>query len=362
MDVLRRDPATAELARAIGNSRADSRGSRRDCPLCGEAMSALVAKGRGSEARLEVCTPCASVWFDQPDYAGFRDEDAAAAPVELALAEPEAAEPDRWALRAAELDRERDELAAAEGTAEEAPMARWKWLVALMGVPVEVGGQQLSRRPWATWATAAALAAVYLVTFTRIGTVAAAYGFTPLKWTALGGATIITSFFLHGSVWHLLGNAYFLLVFGDDIEDRFGRWRLLALIAASHVGGLALHAAFDPRGSVPCVGASAGISGLIALYGFACPRVRFGFFAFFIWFRVPAWVLCCLYVFSQVPLAARQLEGTSGVSALAHAGGIGVGGAVALWTYRRDLWRMRDGSAARGHDDEEWRPSAPGRG
>ena len=159
------------------------------------------------------------------------------------------------------------------------------------------------------------------------------WGFVPDDVFRHGGLTLVTSFFLHAGIWHLIGNMYFFLLLADNVEDHLGRSRFLLLLAAAHVAGMVLHAAFDPRGHVPCVGASAGISGVIAYYAVVFPHAKLGFllrwFLLFRWIRMPAYVALVLYLVLQLIGAWAQVSGFSSVSALGHLGGLGVGLAVA---------------------------------
>jgi membrane associated rhomboid family serine protease len=165
-------------------------------------------------------------------------------------------------------------------SSDAAPDESWKWLPAMFGMPVELDGPPIQHRPWLTWgiALACVLATIpVLLNPTPPWSVAGLptplwraagptleWGFIPGQWTRHGGLTLITSFFLHGGVFHLLSNMYFLVVFGDHVEDNLGRKRYLLLLAGSHLAGMLLHGTMDPRSDVPLVGASAGISGVLA--------------------------------------------------------------------------------------------------
>jgi membrane associated rhomboid family serine protease len=156
------------------------------------------------------------------------------------------------------------------------------------------------------------------------------FGLIPAEATRMGGLTFLTSFFLHAGIIHLVGNLYFLFVFGDDVENFLRPIRYLALIAlAAFVGDLA-HVAANPRSSVPCVGASGGISAVITFYALQFPNVRLGFlfrcgWYYFRWIRLPAWFVLVLWVLFQIFGAWEQVAGISSVSAFAHLGGAATG-------------------------------------
>ena len=97
--------------------------------------------------------------------------------------------------------------------------------------------------------------------FTQLHEIVSHLGLIPAQATRDGGVTFLTSFFLHAGILHLVGNIYFLFVFGDDVENFLRPFRYLALIAfAAFIGDLA-HIAADPHSQIPCVGASGGIAG-----------------------------------------------------------------------------------------------------
>ena len=158
--------------------------------------------------------------------------------------------------------------------------------------------------------------------------------------------TIFTSFFLHAGWAHLLSNLYFASLVTIDAETRLGAMRLFALLALATVAAGATHALFEPRGEIPLVGASGGISGLIAYWALSFPKRRLHFFLFLNGFgrwslltrtgrylttfniRISAPWVFALWVLIQVGDAFFQISGFGSVSALAHLGGAGVG---VLW-------------------------------
>ena len=124
------------------------------------------------------------------------------------------------------------------------------------------------------------------------------------------GATFVTSFFLHGGLLHLIGNVYFLLIFGDNVEDDLGRWGCVAMLAVAAFVGDLWHILGNLHSTIPCIGASGGISGIITYYALRFPRARLGFlfriWFYFRWIHIPAYVallfwflLQFLYVFEQ---------------------------------------------------------------
>ena len=142
--------------------------------------------------------------------------------------------------------------------------------------------------------------------------------------------TPLTSMFLHGSWMHLLGNALFFWIFGDNVEDAMGHARFLAFYLLCGLAAAAAQVAASPASPVPMVGASGAISGVMGAYLVLYPQVRvrmlFIFIVFFKVFRVPAWAVLLWWFALQVIAAAPQLAGAqeaveSGVAVMAHVAG-----------------------------------------
>lgn len=222
----------------------------------------------------------------------------------------------------------------------------WKQLVWLMcGLPVEVSPQRLRARPWATWALAALIGVVSVCGFGFGDAAFDTLGLVPAQLWRLGGLTLATAFFVHENVWHLLVNLYFLLVFGDDVEDRLGRGRYLSLIALSALAGGLVHAAIEPRSTIPVIGASGGIAGVLAYYalrfprrqlrwvlGFAVPVRALGYGVVFD-ARASA-VLAMWLVLQLIGAATEMMEEDAGdVAYLVHLTGAAMGGV--FWYFPR---------------------------
>jgi membrane associated rhomboid family serine protease len=182
---------------------------------------------------------------------------------------------------------------------------------------------------------------VTLLTFGKVsGNDAAAgklfenWGFVPARWHQHAGLTLITCFFIHAGWWHLVGNMYFLLILGDNVEDSLRPPKYLLLLLVSHLVGMLAHGLLTHDATLPCVGASAGISGIIAFYAVLQPNVRLGilFRYYFLlrWLHVRAIWALVLYMGLQAIGAYLQVRGFSAVSYVAHLGGLGVGVTAAL--------------------------------
>ena len=147
------------------------------------------------------------------------------------------------------------------------------------------------------------------------------------------GLTLLTYQFLHGDIVHLFSNMLFLWVFGDNIEDAMGPLKfLLFYLACGVIGGLA-HALMQPDSSLPLIGASGAVAGVIGAYLILHPRVRVWVLAFrFIPLRISAaWVLgiWALTQFIMIALAPRDQ-----VAWWAHVGGLAAGAILILFMRR----------------------------
>jgi len=279
---------------------------------------------------LDVCLECRFVWFDQHEFRQMPSppDDAEALPAIDVGAD------ESMAATAAALAAEQDS-GAFGGTA---PAQWWKWLPGFMGMPIEHDVTKLRNQPLITWGLAAVMAAVTIFMFGDLQTVVEGYGLVPSQWNRLNGLTFLTSFFLHAGLLHLAGNVYFLLVFGDNVEDYLGRWRYLLLVVVATIVGDLAHILLDPGSTVPSVGASGGISGVITYYALRFPRARLGimlrFWILFKWLHMPAWSALFLWFALQLYGAWAQYAGLSNVSSLAHLGGAAVG--LLAWAIWRD--------------------------
>jgi rhomboid family protein len=138
--------------------------------------------------------------------------------------------------------------------------------------------------------------------------------------------TLISSMFLHGGWMHLIGNMLYLWIFGNNIEDVMGHAKFILFYGICGVIAALSHAAIDPESTIPMVGASGAISGVLGAYLLLYPRARvlvfipIGFFSQMI--HVPAAVVLGLWFVMQVFSGGMSVghEG-GGVAFFAHIGG-----------------------------------------
>jgi membrane associated rhomboid family serine protease len=137
--------------------------------------------------------------------------------------------------------------------------------------------------------------------------------------------TVVTHMFLHGSWGHILGNALFLWIFGNNVEDSMGRLRFAIFYLLCGLAGAAAQIALNPASPVPMVGASGAISGVLGAYLMLYPLVRVRVLVFVFIISVPAYLVLLLWIGTQVVAALPALQTTrevsSGVAVFAHIGG-----------------------------------------
>ncbi len=170
--------------------------------------------------------------------------------------------------------------------------------------------------------------------------------------------TILTSMFMHGGVAHIIGNMIFLFVFGDNIEDKYGRIKYILLYIGWGAAAALAHSAFaisTGDGGTPAVGASGAISGVLGAYMVMFPRAKIFtvIAAFFLYtVRIPVLIYIPLWFAMQVIFAVvGQLgpAGGGGVAYLAHVGGFVAGVAVGFaWRALPDSVKYREGIATAG--------------
>ncbi|MBM4160902.1 MAG: rhomboid family intramembrane serine protease [Ignavibacteria bacterium] len=155
-------------------------------------------------------------------------------------------------------------------------------------------------------------------------------------------APLFTSMFLHGGWLHLGGNMLYLWVFGDNVEDKLGHGRYLSFYFLCGLAATVLHIIIDPRSTVPTVGASGAISGVLAAYLVMFPRARvitvIPIFIFLQFAELPALIVLGFWFvvqfFNGLVSLGYETGGMGGVAWWAHVGGF-VAGLVLVLPFRK---------------------------
>jgi membrane associated rhomboid family serine protease len=164
---------------------------------------------------------------------------------------------------------------------------------------------------------------------------------------------LVTSMFLHGSWMHLLGNMWFLWLFGNNVEDSMGRLRFVVFYLLSGLAAALGQVLTNPSSAIPMVGASGAISGVMGGYLLLYPHVRvftlipIGFFLTSV--ALPAWVMLGYWFLIQFVSGLVSFAGEGGgVAFWAHVGGF-VAGVVLVKLFARP-------ESVAAHQAHHWRP------
>lgn len=199
-------------------------------------------------------------------------------------------------------------------------------------------------RAYVTWGLiAVSVAAFLLETSLRsraFDAVVLTYGLTPASLSLsdpAGWLTLLTSIFLHGSWLHLISNLWTLFIFGDNVEDRLGHSRFLGFYLLSGVVAGLAHSLLSPASTLPTIGASGAIAGVLGAYFVLFPSARVLTFIPVIilpWLvEIPAFVYLGLWFLMQVSSGLLDFGAAgafSGIAWWAHIGGFAFGALTAL--------------------------------
>lgn len=266
------------------------------CPRCNQLLEfTYIGK---SALHFQKCVNCSGIWLDRRNL------------------QPVA----RWSATASAI-----ELTPLYGRMENSSfgVAEGSFVAGLLGVFVD--DNPVRNFPWATLTLVLANTIIYLGSLAfREG--ASAFYLVPND-LAEAPYTLLTSMFMHASVFHLLGNMYCLWVFGDNVEDRLGTVKYLLIYFGSGICGDIAHVITTKDPSIPALGASGAVSGIMGAYLALYPgtRIHCSDMVFFrpIEFSVPAWFYIGFLFFGlQVFWAWLDVPG---VAWFAHLGGLAAG-------------------------------------
>jgi membrane associated rhomboid family serine protease len=145
---------------------------------------------------------------------------------------------------------------------------------------------------------------------------------------------MISSLFLHAGWLHIIGNMLFLLVFGDNVENRLGHLGFALFYLACGLAGIIMQTVIDPHATTPILGASGAIAGVLAAYLVFSPGARVCTLLLVVLVDIPAWLLIGLWIIFQALNGFAVLgvasDTTGGVAYFAHLGGFAAGFIIAL--------------------------------
>ncbi len=143
---------------------------------------------------------------------------------------------------------------------------------------------------------------------------------------------LVTSLFLHGGIMHLVGNMWYLWLFGHSSELCLGRWRYLLVYFACGVAANLVHVAVYPESAIPIIGASGAVSGILGAYLYCFPRAKIlmlvPLFLFFTILEVPATAFVGVWFLLQLVNGLTGLMALTMIAWWAHIGGFLAGMAL----------------------------------
>lgn len=300
------------------------------CPVCSKNMTGVTLHVEGRSEGFDICQSCRFVWFDPQEFQNIPKK-LPELPVESKI--PLEA---RKALALAQIESIKNEYEF-EKMYDSTPDYWWEYVLGILGVPVEYNKTPKNNLPVVTWCLSAIIVVVAIVSLPNFDSVTQNWALIPGDFARHYGLTFISSFLLHGGIIHLIGNLYFFMIFGDNVEDALGMNRYVVLLVLSALAGDIAHILIDPRSATPVIGASGGISGILAYYCLSFPKAKIGFLWWFRWFRIPVGWMFFIWMTGQFIGAIKQVSGFGSVSSLAHLGGAIVG--LLCWWTTSDLQR-----------------------
>lgn len=293
---------------------------RKLCPMCGARMRKVLSGGGVTE--VDSCDRCRVVWFDRGEARISEN----ASPDFSPPPQPQEKQEEETAEAADEVP----------GPAIELQNPNFENLFgALMSLPLEENVPPPRRTIWATYFLLFTFFVVGLSSFGQPERLIQSYGFVPQYPLSHWGIPILASAFVHAGFWHLVGNCYFFLLVGDNIEDTIGARGLLELFLLSSVGGTIAIMLGTPHSFVPHIGASGGVMGMLVFYALSFPKARLSFFELLVLpsiipvqvlkIRIPTFVYLLFFLLLTTLLIPMEQAGQSGVSHLSHFGGAVMG-------------------------------------
>lgn len=313
-------------------------GTKINCPACHGTMTGFQVPWGGRSVVVDHCDTCGALWFDRGEaqklvsivqqaeaegaFAGQRDT------LGRRVNEQAVARQGLYDIEA-EIDHAQDST--------EKPGLRIYLFQLFTGMPVEIWNP-LRNRAVATPALASLLVVIFVLEYMAIK------GFrTPERIEKLIGYIalvpehvlhgerlwgLVSHMFLHADIFHLLGNLYFLVIFGDNVEDRLGKAGFGLVFLLTGLVGAVLQIILGTDPSVPILGASGAVAGLMGAYLVLFPRVKVWMVIFFLHWRVPVSLYLGGWVIVNI---LGWYFGGKNIAWWAHIGGFAAGAGLGLF-------------------------------
>lgn len=316
--MIRQLSRNREFANFLWRKALQSGTSHLYCPFCRKPMRQIIQEIDESCAlELDICCNCQLVWFDGGELETI--------PLLLPKAKNELPQKAQEILALEKVKNMQETISV-----DAEPANPWLVIPAVFGFPVELNAPKVRSLPLVTWGFAVICIFVFAIHFYDADAVKQ-WGLIPNDLWRNGGLNIFTSVFFHGNWVHLIGNIYFLLIFGDNVEDHLGKWRYVLFLLMSQFFSFIIYLTVHSESAIPCIGASGVISGIIALYAVLFPKVRLSFlltsrrillWRLWHWISLPAWAVFVLWmIFQSIMAFVAEVDRAGGVAYSAHIGG-----------------------------------------
>jgi membrane associated rhomboid family serine protease len=170
--------------------------------------------------------------------------------------------------------------------------------------------------------------------------------------------SLLSSMFMHGSWLHIIGNMLFLWVFGDNVEDVMGPGRFVLFYVLCGLAAAGAQIATDPSSTVPMVGASGAIGGVMGAYAILFPRARVHLLIILVFYvttvSVPAVLMLGYWFLLQLLSGVASANVKGGIAFWAHVGGFVAGVVLVFWFKRPDLIAARERLTRRYQARHRW--------
>lgn len=301
----RYDPSMLRDATFLNKYAEESTQGHKQCPVCKVDMP-LYKITKPIPIEIDVCETCSGIWLDK----GELDQAQILNEVPKAL------------------------------NAIDAEPTKETWLLQfLWGIPVEFN-IRARKFPYITWLLIIVNGMIYLREYNMLSVFGEArwYQDMILAWGLIPGSfgtlpwifSLFSHQFLHGDAFHLLGNMYFLYIFGDNVEDAIGRSRFLMLYLVCGVAGGLLQTMSDYPSLTPAIGASGAIAGIMSAYAVIFRRAHVSFMVLFWQWKLPVYTYFAIWVGTNI---VGAINNSNGVGWFAHLGGFITGLITALLIY-----------------------------
>ncbi|MEK7773095.1 MAG: rhomboid family intramembrane serine protease [Deltaproteobacteria bacterium] len=144
--------------------------------------------------------------------------------------------------------------------------------------------------------------------------------------------TILTSIFVHGGLLHIAGNMLFLWIFGDNVEDTLGHFKFIVFYLFAGTAASLTHIIMEPASTVPMIGASGAIAGVLGAYFILFPRANIKTLVVLLLFVRVVWIPAVVFLgfWFIIQLLSSGAGGAGGIAWYAHIGGFLAGAAIVL--------------------------------